>query len=44
MVLTKGVSAEHQLIAEVYASWITRCLYDHLYPMLVNPASIEALA
>lgn len=43
MVLTKGASAEHQLIAEVHASWITRCLYDHLYPMLVNPASIEAL-
>lgn len=26
---------------EVHASWITRCLYDHLYPMLVHSASIQ---
>ena len=27
----------------MHASWITRCLYDHLYPMLVHSASIKAL-
>ena len=40
-IVRRGRSASTIMLPEpgwpkVHASWITRCLYDHLYPMLVH--------